>query len=501
MDTRSFRLAQAIIYLFHKLELPLSRNAIKYRELSMEAWTTNGSSFFIHDPKELWKIGTLNKTIDLTFWRSLQNAIGLKNKPSAGTILRFEEFAFLLHAHQQKHGLSRVSEVQAARYENFLTKYRAYVFGSHAGSGESEILSPWEWVRQQRRTEAAQGRHVLIDANEFLFDLTTTDELAAKALETIDDFSTENLLQELRTLTSVTKEEVFEAAGDDPAVLVDIHSMYVARLFYNEFQLLHRSLRSASPAGKRVWFSDSGFADNGSHDSVWEKDASRRTIAKVLKSAYQASKGKLEINRILLLDHQHFESIQQRSVSEIAGHFDALAADIVYLMDHHVNVAIGPRELAIEMDKQFDTWQLYNYALVSDGTVMRAGKSHTLWHFDKFDPGHPAFKKLLGNYEFLWQMLARQYEFSAAEWHAHPDYKGAKGESAEQRRHRLSERVKRYLHPCLVDISQLCRVAASEPGLFRLDRIDTPRAASTQDVAIPKKPYMNRGKRKRDSKS
>jgi len=157
------------------------------------------------------------------------------------------------------------------------------------------------------------------------------------------------------------------------------------RSFRTEEELLAVSLKTS--IGLCLYFSDSGFSDSGKK-AVWSTDKARKDILYTLKYAKNINPS-LKYTRILLLDTLDDSKYNESELSH-------LATDIVFLLNHYVDVIIGAKEIAKTIDND-----LFNYAVLTDGTIMRAGEGHTEWRIAKLETTHPEYRKLLNNYKAM----------------------------------------------------------------------------------------------------
>ena len=159
-----------------------------------------------------------------------------------------------------------------------------------------------------------------------------------------------------------------------------------------------------------VYFSDSGFSDTGS--AVWIHDRPRLEILMELKRAKYVNSS-IKYVRILLLDTLELSDYTNNMLL-------VLSLDIVTLVDHCVDVFIGCKKLANDVDKD-----MFNSAIIDDGTIMRAGEGHSEWRIAKIDPSHPEYKKLLDNYRVILNESSSsmlKFEFQALR--DHPEWGG-----------------------------------------------------------------------------
>lgn len=156
------------------------------------------------------------------------------------------------------------------------------------------------------------------------------------------------------------------------------------RSFEIEKDLLRISLSTSDSIS--VYFSDSGFSDTG--EAVWTYDIPRKEILRELLNA-KIINNSITLVRVLLLD-----SLDATIYSE--NQLKTLALDIVTLLNHHVEVYVGSKKIAKEIDED-----LFNYAILTDGTIMRASEGHTEWRVGKVGTGHQEYLKLLNNYKAI----------------------------------------------------------------------------------------------------
>jgi len=154
--------------------------------------------------------------------------------------------------------------------------------------------------------------------------------------------------------------------------------------FNTELKLLNMSL--ASGTGARVFFSDDGFAMNDCTQAVWCDNPARRKIAIGLGLIKRDHNPKLSMKRILLLKSLHIEDYNE-------GELLLLSRDIQFLVNNRIDVAIGSQSIANSVDQD-----MYNYAIIDDGTIMRAGSNHADWRIAKVGEGDKEFKTLYKNY-------------------------------------------------------------------------------------------------------
>lgn len=156
------------------------------------------------------------------------------------------------------------------------------------------------------------------------------------------------------------------------------------RSFEIEKELLRISL--STPNALEVYFSDSGFADTG--EAVWTYDIPRKEILRELAQAKKIN-ANIKLVRVLLLDSLDASLYSEKQLK-------ILSLDIVTLLNHHVEVYVGSKKIAKQINED-----LYNYAILTDGTVMRASEGHTEWRVAKVGIEHSQYKKLLNNYKSM----------------------------------------------------------------------------------------------------
>jgi hypothetical protein len=147
---------------------------------------------------------------------------------------------------------------------------------------------------------------------------------------------------------------------------------------------------------------------------VWSTDRSRKYILRELRRAKDINPS-LTYLRILLLDSLKSDAYTD---AQLLG----LSEDIAFLLKHHVDVLVGSRDIASQIDRD-----MYNYAILDDGTIMRAGENHVEWRIAHVSTSHVEYRRLLDNYKRMIDNSDRHLSFNASElqehdtWRAHPN--------------------------------------------------------------------------------
>lgn len=362
------------------------RSASPPRVGSRLQWKETVSCLII-EPREVFGPASKQKSLEFpvsghpsvdpeSFWRALRDTLHAEHFPTAESLEKVLEVAARVAAQGCRYDLLFPMSIEQQRdlevRRQRLLKYRSeLVRAPETDLPSYDMCAPVDpWKELERDVQCTL---------ENLRDRPRTFE-AIQHRFVLDGFE-----QEMRTLLSLAK------AGRQ-SIRFDIHAMHrqiQASAFHAEWRLLEFAFQSGETY--EAFFSDSGFDDSGRR-AVWSEELPRLNVLMTLQRARLRCSG-LKFHRIVILG-----SKQRRDYSD--GHLVALAADVMLLLRYGVRVHIGLKRDVLEADSE-----LFNYALITDGTVMRASEGHRRWQLARVKPSHAIFIDLRERYAQMLRSL------------------------------------------------------------------------------------------------
>lgn len=269
-------------------------------------------------------------------------------------------------------------------------KYRDYLIGV-----DDDIIPPWSYPMNYMNTKLEK-----ISLSEIVNYTENTIKYIDRFNKKCTDLASRSAIALFKHHIGFLKKDAkFDYDQKGKRNFVDVRNRLRQFAFSTEAYLVGLSLYNSNNI--KAFFSDSGFADEGGNKAVWCDDPSRNLIIETLRKCKQKNNS-LSYHRLLLLDSMSSKDYKPHQLYE-------LSRDILYLLESYVDTSVG-----LKVNAKMVAPDLFNYAIIEDGTIMRASEDHSEWRIAKVTKSHPEFKKLLSEYnqiinDFSGKMLKFDY--------------------------------------------------------------------------------------------
>lgn len=400
---KRYMLAQAVMFVYEQFGL---LGDTSYRRITVSEWPERVTSL-LPPPRELLPSQRITDNSDTPayyfcksesnpqkygkFWRNVVNVLKLKQWPAEEYLRLLVHLAFNLHFDELMLRGRRPDEIQRERLLSFLLSYRNYL--QKAPDLQEDFESPWKYL--EGFTCFTTPVSELVDLPPEVVSRQQICQYVDATIDYLNRFTTQcdnpamnivfsGFAQSLRMQKTQTLRD-HELSGKTN--FTDTQNKIRELAWFTEWQLLQASLVGSSQ-GLSANFSDSGFSDNAATKAVWCEDRDRRQIVELLRACKERNHAH-SFHRVLLLDSLVADDYEMAQLYQ-------LSRDICFLMDNYISVSVSGKRFAKSIDRD-----LFNYAIIDDGTVMRASEQHTEWRIAKVGTEHEEYQKLFANYQCM----------------------------------------------------------------------------------------------------
>lgn len=322
------------------------------------------------------------------FRRTYTNIISASHWPSCATVKELVKRALDACVDRRRRLLPTVLALEQ-RLTDYLLMYR------HQLARSEDPIVPCVFMERAAATLPEECRRIIdhgpeaVSLEDLLTCLSDSTRYAAERLVRCDSPDHQRVLERYLRQLAATRETAVRARNTDGRTNFNDMLAYVRHnAFANEYGLLDASFYGGH-AGIEAFFSDNGFADSDNSRAVWWEDQERHQIVWLLHTRLQVD-AQSHCTRILVLD-----SVDPNTYS--TDQLRILSKDIVFLIDSHIDVAVASKSAVMAVDAD----SMFNYAVLTDGTIMRASEDHRKWYVAKVATSDDEYRSLLANYQAM----------------------------------------------------------------------------------------------------